>query len=322
MNKTESFIIKARGVHGDKYDYSLVNFKNNKTKVEIVCKSHGSFEQSPSGHLRGYGCRKCGTESFKKCRTKTEKQFVSEAIAIHGDLYDYSRVIYTTAVRKVVVGCKKHGYFSQVASAHLRGQGCRLCYHDERSTVSTLSSEDFICKAKEVHGDKYSYETVVYRRTAEKVTIICKLHGDFKITPNSHLRGSGCPSCANDLSDFNYLKRCSKNQSLSEKECALYLLAVESPYGEVFLKVGVTVDKRNRYARYKHEQLSVKEIACVCGNTADIAKAEAHILRNIRERGIKYHPEFKFNGHTECADVAGLDFILSEYKKYDEKYVS
>ena len=52
----EKFIRKAKEIHGDKYNYSLVIFVNGHTKVIIICPEHGNFEQTPYDHLRGYGC--------------------------------------------------------------------------------------------------------------------------------------------------------------------------------------------------------------------------------------------------------------------------
>ena len=63
---TENFIEKAKQIHGNKYDYSLVEYKNNKTKVKIICPIHGIFEQTPNCHLRLQGCPKCKTPKGEK----------------------------------------------------------------------------------------------------------------------------------------------------------------------------------------------------------------------------------------------------------------
>ena len=65
--KTVRFIENAKKVHGDKYDYSKVQYVDSDTKVCIVCPIHGEFEQFPGNHLRGYGCRS----------TKTSVSYVS-----------------------------------------------------------------------------------------------------------------------------------------------------------------------------------------------------------------------------------------------------
>ena len=58
MNKNDIFIEKAKKIHGNIYDYSLVNYINNHTKIKIICE-HGIFEQTPKKHLFGQGCKKC-----------------------------------------------------------------------------------------------------------------------------------------------------------------------------------------------------------------------------------------------------------------------
>ena len=58
--KQENVIERFEIVHGDKYDYSLVEYVNSKSKIKIICKEHGIFEQIPNSHLNGNGCKKCG----------------------------------------------------------------------------------------------------------------------------------------------------------------------------------------------------------------------------------------------------------------------
>ena len=59
---TQKFIKESVSIHGSKYDYSNVVYKNNKTKVQIKCPIHGEFHQAPSHHLNGHGCKHCGAE--------------------------------------------------------------------------------------------------------------------------------------------------------------------------------------------------------------------------------------------------------------------
>jgi len=135
---TEEFIIDARAVHGDKYDYSKVEYKNSKTKAMIVCQKHGDFEQTPNNHLGGQGCSKCGVESQRDKRTKSTASFISDAIAAHGGKYDYSKVEYVTARKKVTIVCQKHGEFTQTPTHHLYGCGCPSCHSFTGLTIVYL----------------------------------------------------------------------------------------------------------------------------------------------------------------------------------------
>jgi len=89
---TEEFIEKAKKINGDKYDYSKVDYNNSKEKVTIICKIHGDFFQTPSGHLKGDGCKKCATETTAEKNKSNTFDFIEKAKKIHGDKYDYSMV--------------------------------------------------------------------------------------------------------------------------------------------------------------------------------------------------------------------------------------
>ena len=118
---TSVFIKNAKSIHGDKYDYSLVEYKNNKTKVKIICPEHGVFEQSPNSHYKN-GCSKCS----HKHKPSTE-EFIKKCLHLHNNIYDYSLVEYKNAYSKIKITCKKHGVFEQTASHHSRGAGCPNC---------------------------------------------------------------------------------------------------------------------------------------------------------------------------------------------------
>ena len=184
---TKQFIEKARAIHGNKYDYSKVNYINNREKIIIICPEHGNFKQRPAGHLQGYGCKKCRKEKL----TYTTNKFIEKAKVVHGNKYDYSKVNYKHSTTKVTITCLIHGDFEQNPVNHILGGNCPRCVYDNRK----LTREQFIEKAKSVHGDKYSYHNFIYINAKTKGYITCNEHGDFEQTPNSHLGGSGCPKC-------------------------------------------------------------------------------------------------------------------------------
>ena len=187
---TEDFIKKAKEIHCDKYDYSKVKYVNNATRVCIICPEHGEFMQTPANHLKGNGCPKCaGREIF------SIEDFIKKSREIHGDKYDYSKVKYVNAKSNVTIICPKHGEFEQVAFNHAHGSGCPKCWYDEMSKSRALTRNEFITKAREVHGNKYDYSKVEYVNAQTSVCIVCPEHGEFMQAPNRHLRGQGCPQC-------------------------------------------------------------------------------------------------------------------------------
>jgi len=180
----DEFIEKAKIIHGDKYDYSLVDYKKSNKKVKIICDKHGEFEQTPNGHLSKKGCQECG-------RFLTTEEFIEKAKLIHGDKYDYSLVDYKQSRTNVKIICKNHGEFEQTPNCHLDGCGCQKC-----GKYST--TKEFIKSAKEKHGDKYDYSLVDYKDNATAIKIICKTHGVFEQTPSNHLKYCSCPKCAKE----------------------------------------------------------------------------------------------------------------------------
>ena len=192
----QDFINDAKEVHGDKFDYSEVNYVNRITKVKIICPKHGEFFQRPREHLRGNGCTTCGTEKNTLRNIKDTNWFIEKAKQVFGDKYDYSKVKYTNSKSKVIIICPKHGEFSQVANSHISGFECRECGYDKLSNKFSDNTESFISKAISVHGDKYDYSKVEYKNNRNKVTLVCKVHGEFLQTPSEHLNGSGCIDCA------------------------------------------------------------------------------------------------------------------------------
>ena len=180
-----TFINDARKVHGDKYDYSKVEYINSNTKICIICPKHGEFWQAPNSHLQNVGCPKCAKTGVKL----TNEEFITRIKEIHGNRYDYSKVNYINAKTKVCIICPDHGEFWQIPSSHLAGQNCPRCMK------KIVTEDDFFLRSKEIHGDKYDYSKVKYINCSIKVCIICPKHGEFWQTPNKHMSGQGCPSC-------------------------------------------------------------------------------------------------------------------------------
>lgn len=188
---TKEFVAKAKKVHGDKYDYSKVEYINSRTPVTIICPIHGEFQQTPADHLMGHGCRKCGRMVVAKTLSNKTNSFIEKAKEIHGDRYDYSKVNYINNITKIKIHCNVCGCeFEQAPNNHLNGQGCPNCFGTKKKTT-----EEFIEEAKKIHGNKYDYSKVEYKGSKLPVIIICKKHGEFKQQPNSHLNGQGCPIC-------------------------------------------------------------------------------------------------------------------------------
>lgn len=140
----ESFIIKAKNVHKDFYEYSLVKYKNVHTPVEIICKQHGAFFQRPNNHLHGMGCPQCKKDKISKKNSLGQEQFLLHAQNVHANIYDYTKVRYINNIIPVEIICRGHGPFFQRPAVHLRGGGCRQCSNErKRKKIGRYCSEYF-----------------------------------------------------------------------------------------------------------------------------------------------------------------------------------
>lgn len=188
---TDEWVKRAIKVHGEKYDYSNTTYHTSRTKLVIVCPTHGPFEILPSNHLKGVGCRVCGLSSNKQL---TNFDPTKEFKSVHGDRYDYSEFKYTGSNQLGKIVCPSHGPFMQSYSTHIKGHGCNMC--GQRSVADqTYTQADIIERFKFTHGDYYDYSLARFRHINDAITIICPEHGEFDQLPKSHIRGSGCPKC-------------------------------------------------------------------------------------------------------------------------------
>jgi len=131
---TGEFITRSRSIHGEKYNYSKVNYISNESKVIVICPRHGEFYQTPHSHLRGYQCRTCSDQE----KINTQHEFLNAAIKKHGYKYDYSKVVYRGKKHKIQITCKFHGDFIQHPNSHLNGKGCPKCNQSKTEEIIQL----------------------------------------------------------------------------------------------------------------------------------------------------------------------------------------
>lgn len=178
----KDFITNAREIHGNKYDYSKVDYVNGSIKVCIIDPEYGEFWQNPSNHLKGAGCPK---RSGK--HVPTTEEWIAKARLVHGDKYDYSKVNYVNGKTKVCIIDPDYGEFWQKPNDHLKGCGCSKRDVEQNSEKQSLLTKAFIKRARLIHGDKYDYSKVVYVDSNTKVCIISPELGEFWQTPIDHL---------------------------------------------------------------------------------------------------------------------------------------
>jgi len=197
-NLTETlndFIEKGRNVHEGKYLYSNIRKENGIRVVDIKCQTHGWFTQTTSEHLKGHGCKKCGSILTGDKKRKQTDIFINEAISVHGDKYIYNNVLYLGAHKKVIVECPEHGFFEIRPCDHLRGSGCKICapYGFDLSKAGilyTLLSEDELYLKIGITGDLPRRLNELKRATPFNFSLVNVVHGNgekiFKMEKEAH----------------------------------------------------------------------------------------------------------------------------------------
>lgn len=190
---TNQFIIEANAIHQNNYDYSLVNYINILTEVNIKClKCDLVFLQKPKRHLKGGGkCPAC-------CPIEhTASSFIQCSIKIHGDIFDYSQIKFVNTATPVVIKCKIcSSSFNRRPTNHLRGDKCLKCFHCQLAKDRSRSLEKFIDEAKLVHKNNFDYSNVIYVNERTLIKLKCnRCDLIFNQFPANHLNGSECKKC-------------------------------------------------------------------------------------------------------------------------------
>jgi len=284
----KDFIERSIENYGHLYDYSLVNYINNRSKVKIICKEHGIFEQTPNGHLSGRGCEKCG----KLNKRLNFEKFIKKSIKAHGYKYDYSEINLIDCKSKIKIICPDHGPFYQRPTNHYKN-GCPKC-----SKFS--NSNEFIEKSKNVHGDIYDYSMVNYVDNTTPVKIICKNHGEFFQKPRIHLK-SNCPECSKDkfkLKEEDFIKKSIKTHG------------DKYDYSKIQIDGGKKIEIicKNHGSFFQSPDNHQRGRGCPFCNES---KGEKEIGNILKENNIKYLPQHKFK---DCKNKKELrfDFYLPE----------
>lgn len=305
----EQFIEGARKVHGDRYGYDYVEYKNSITKVKIICPEHGEFKQIPNNHLRGAICKRC-SDIKKGIKLRVPKEhFFKTAKEVHGENYDYSKVEYIDNNTRVEIICRIHGSFYQTPYSHLNGSKCRKCANFLSSRKKLYNNDLFIKKSIDIHGNKYDYSLVEYKTSTSKVKIICKKHGVFSQLANHHMRGVGCAECKNELTS-NRGKQKPTGWNITNWERAgersknfdsfkVYVIKCWNEEEE-FYKIGRTFLKTNRrfkcISRMPYNYEIINEFIF---ETAKGAFDKENELKKLNKK-FKYLPKIKFDGMYEC----------------------
>lgn len=231
----------------------------------------------------------------KSTKRLTTDEFIRRAKSKHGDRYIYARAIYKNRRSKITITCKEHGDFEQKSIDHMGGSNCSQCVQADRSLTTT----DFIQRSKALYGGLYTYEKTKYIDYRTKLTITCKLHGDFSHRAEQHFNCNGCPRCSlerysgfsrSDFQGICHARGVVDNATLYVIEC--------SQGSEIFYKIGITsrdIETRFKKAGFPYDY---KIIADIKGAPSFIFDLEKKLQRLARQDN--YKPAIHFGGSTEC----------------------
>lgn len=283
----EQFIKQAKEIHGEKYDYSLVEYINTDKKVKIICPIHGVFEQVPREHLHGHGCQICAKSAYKD----KKEEFIAKAKEVHGDKYDYSKVNYINYHTKVCITCPIHGEFWKTPAKHISSkQGCPKCNKiDTSNNFNGNTTESFIKKAIEKHGNKYDYSKVNYINANTKVCIICKEHGEFWQKPSYHLSGFGCRKCADEKLQYSqeeFIKKCKE----------------------------IWGDKYD-YSKVEYKNSKTK-VCIICPKHGDFFVTPKSFIKNSKKQHLRGCPQCALENRTKTTE----EFIEQSKEIHGDKY--
>lgn len=300
---TSDFIQKAKEVHGDKYDYSKVEYKGASSKVCIICPEHGEFWQQANCHLMGRGCTKCATnapipheEAYKKVLDKCkEKGYIL--------ISDFN---YTNINSKFRVKCLKDGYEWNTYFANFitKNRGCTKCAieynHNISRTPYEIALDDVlkICSKKnlEIVGD------FVYKNSNSRINLRC-LNDGYEWSPVYKdivgKRGHGCPKCSGKIVDKTYIDDFINNM------CKKYNYILEEPfeYNNCFSKIKLRCCKHNIVWTPTWKDFSKEK--CLCPKCKNF-KLEIIIDNFLNINDIKHEKQKRLTGTRQF-----LDFFIT-----------
>lgn len=179
------------------FPYLQREFTRTTDWITVFCAKHGFSKKQPHKLLTsGQGCVTCGKSRSVASRKYSTEQVVRLFKSVHGDRYDYSKVVVSAAMSNVTIICREHGEFEQIAQVHyLAKGGCPACAIFSKVQCQPVPYIEFLRRALAAHGTTYTYDESSYSGMAGDITAVCETHGTFQQRCFDHVYGAGCPPC-------------------------------------------------------------------------------------------------------------------------------
>ena len=266
----ETIIKRFINIHGDRYDYSKVEYKSMHTPVCIICYKHGEFFMTPHNHLKGQNCNQCvQNEKSLKEKEINKNKFINESTEKFNGKFDYSKVNYVNNKTKVTILCPIHGEIQMTPYDHLHSKfGCKKCAVEYIGQEKIKNNKmEFKRKADIIHNGKHDYSNVSYNGVVDSIEIICPIHGKFIQNKHDHLQGCGCPKCGIRLSNsendlYEYIKTYYSNVIHNDRNILKpYELDIYIPDKKIAIEYDGLVWHSEKYDKDKNYHLN-KTLEC------------------------------------------------------------
>ena len=237
------------------------------------------------------------------------EDFLLAAKKVHGNKYKYFKDFYTNSHEKTKIICEKHGVFLQLPKNHVRrGQGCPLCGSIKKGLSRRLSQEDFLNRSREIHGNQYEYDTVIYKTARDFILIKCKKHGIFSQRAGGHLSRRGCPKC-------RYIKSSKSNSKSQEEILELFKETHGNKYDyslvkywKAKVKVKIICRKHGIFEQDPYDHYALGTGCPLCGES----KGERTVEKFLSKNNFLYKRQKTFS-KCKYKQVLPFDFYLPEF---------
>ena len=342
------FVERSRLIHGDKYDYSMAEYVNNRTKICIICPIHGEFWQKPYNHLQGKGCPECSRENIINKKRMSYSDFINRSNFVHNNKYNYNKVDYINCFTKVRITCPIHGDFLQSPAAHLRGQGCYKCgIENNKNKIYGLGINDLddivigenrkvyttwrqmLCRCYDkAYKDKYpTYNGCIVAKEWHKLSVFnkcldenyieaCCLDKDIILENNKIYSNKTCCFVPNEINAL-FKNNMFENNIHFDKSSMKYISSI-SIKGK-YLKIGRYKDEhtaKNIYAYFK-----ARYIKSICifhfkkGNISEETKN--HIMNRVNPY---INSEFSKNQDIKILSLKFIELIQRRRRLINSNY--
>lgn len=295
---TEEFILQAKRIHGDRYDYTKTVYKGAKKNIDIRCLIHGVFSQEAYSHKIGGNCPKCAG-----AYSPTTEEFIEECKMVHGDKYGYSHAEYAGKDKNIIIECFIHGFYKQRAGKHKKGDGCKRCATEAQRT----SLEEYLAKVSEKLKEKYKYIELKHKVMGKtEILTSCNTHRLFWQRADGPLSGKGCKQCSDE-------ERRNSLEYFIEKSKKIH--GNEYDYSKTKYKTAreeVEIVCRTHKSFFQVANAHMQGHGCP---KCKISKGEKSVRKYLKVNKIKFNEQVKIEGARFSNTNAHMifDFYLPDY---------